>query len=853
MKLSWLATFLLLVSLAVVNCSDSEFSRVHRGFSSDEEDSVISGVDAGQDELEEAFHDVLYDESSSPSDKVAHNNIQQIGGNGARPLSCIDRDGDEVDWWFAYIEPGGEQYVYLSSYTVENQIDALPLDPNFLFNDELTSPLIKTIYHPDNQSDSSEVWLGWNDQLSDNKDAYGANIDPLKHAHAKGFYAINAVIDPEHELSATIGSYAILTSLPNFPQTRKDNKAGFGAAIKNRLPTIPNKIFESNLGTNGQHCLCLSFPRRKVQMRINKGVKEIPVNFNDPHVQFLNKYLKTFHPAIAGTNFDDSNESHFKWRRYFSVLNMPYPKAREYLDDSDLRRNLNAYNLDLIPSAIKYKEPAEDVFPLSKVPFHINANKHLEILKNVSRWGAAYASQNGCFDGTQDACLGSFYFSTTASQSPLHLQLFAKHGLVIMDLFDDWASLQVSQSQSGIKNHYTGQVVDRYGLLVQSWIDSSSMLPRKADKKIFDSDNKLVATVHIDNVSEIALPRSKGNPLKFTKRVDHSKWAVGFALDTFNNDSENQDKGLIHDYSAFNPLTFISDINRSHTQAKYSGKSQGRGGGILATGSINFWKMFLSFKPRTKQPKFSNHGKRKNRLLQCRLRAHTHSLGTLNSSASASLPLKEFRPITFKAFRLSNSEAQYPARASSFVSVLNEVSKFIQMTEFQSEHAAILAFKKLFQRLAVGKVRGSAKKAWDITNRIIRERGNHSCFLDWPKLFSLPKINLFRQIPALADSEPRIVKDKNGVLTAVSSFECEQVQKSRQSHNVSVQTDQAPVTEPTISKSQGTNTEGTVITFETIPDWIINNFAGINLDETDSVSDIESYYDLDEGEDESDF
>lgn len=135
-------------------------------------------------------------------------------------MSCLDGNGNEVDWWFLYKEPNGLRYLSFTSADLKNGRSAFhPLNSNILITDPKTSPVLKTIYHPMN-FDATEVWLGWNDQILGDLDAYGERISTFKHAHSKGFYAINATKDNishknnDNNVRATIGAYAIMTSLP---------------------------------------------------------------------------------------------------------------------------------------------------------------------------------------------------------------------------------------------------------------------------------------------------------------------------------------------------------------------------------------------------------------------------------------------------------------------------------------------------------------------------------------------------------------------------------------------------------------------------------------------------------------
>lgn len=735
-----LLIFLKLVA-ASISEGDDEFSINFKGQSSDDEDSVRSG-DLG---LEEALENVHFGvESSGIFQKRADSQLRVADQNGVKPLSCLDGNGKEVDWWFAYKEPNGKRYLYLSSVDVESSTTPakfLPLRSKYLINDPVTSPVLKTIYR--SRDDASEVWMGWNDQPSDNLDAYGARVCPVKHAHSKGFYAQNAILTSAKEV--VIGSYAILTSLPQFPQIAQGPYA-FGGAVKNKLPLNQSQIFGTNLDANGQHFMCLSFPRERVTLETAEAeILEVPIIFNSVRNNFLTKYLKTIHPAIVGTNFADQNVGQWIWRRYFSLLKYPYSAAHQFLTHPNPNQKLIAYSVPDLPS-FHYNRQASliFIFPLTTSQFHRNKKGEIEYASSSfsSRWDVRFAHQNGCTDGNQQTCLQSFTFNTTTLQSGLSAIFFAKHPMSILDLYDDWATLQVAEAQKYVENYYAGQNVDRYGLLVQSWIDTKTVLPRKSDKKIYDRDGKLIAKVHIDNVAHFHMPQgSHGSMRVDTSHKDHSKWAIGFALDTFNTDGSLED-----DEAIFNPLLFISDLNRATTQARLKGKNQGRGGGIVAISSSSLWHAFMDLSPRSYRQRFVTNGKNRTRQLQNRLRSHTSSF---ICNRFGDLPVVPLRKFTFKALRLSRKEAKKPVKAVKFVPVLNEISQFIKMAEFQPEHAAIAAFQRLFRNISEGKILEAARNAWDRTLQQLRSNSRNEIVsvADWPKLFAIPGVQFYREIP----------------------------------------------------------------------------------------------------------
>ena len=748
-------SILLIKNFDFIKCSDSEESIQTKNFdarSSDDEDSVTLGFEV--EDLDGAFANLKLNSSKPRSIPYELHPINQ--SPQSRPLSCLDGQGREVDWWFIYKEPNGLRYLYYSSLDEENgRANFHPLDRDFLINNPNNSPILKTIYHPSNLNES-EVWLGWNDQPNDGKDAYLSRVCGVKHAHSKGFYAQNAVSHSENGSQVTIGSYTIMTSLPRFPNILQNPKTTGSSSLKNKLPLNQANIFDANLSANAQHFMCLSFPQHKVEMEKNGNVFEVSLNDSNlpVHVKFLTKYLKTIHPAIVGTNFDDTKAEHFIWRKYFSLLRLPYPQASVYLDSKEPVVMLKAYSKPDLPSYAELNSPKTEtghvqqhVFPLSTTMFSVEAGNKITFTQNYmkSRWSCEFSSQNGCFTGEEQACLDSFSFTTTNKQSSMELQLFAKHGKTILDLYDDWATLQLSQSQQSFENSYTGQIIDRYGLLVQSWIDSKNCLPRKPDKKIFNENVRLVSKVNIDNLSSYFMPVNNGEHVKVTtSHKDHSKWALGFALDTLNDDGEIGDNN-----HSFMPLFFVSDLNRTDTQARLKDKNQGRGGGIISTRNVYLWLVMMNLSPRAQKQKFATKGKSRARQLQNRLRKLTNI--ELNSGAFRGLPLKPFKPAIFRALRLSKQESKQSVNAIPFVPFLNEISEFICHSVHQTEHAAIVAFRRLFHRFSAGLIKNSAEIVWKRTEKDIRalktENPEFSCLLEWSQLYNLPSLQIYRQTP----------------------------------------------------------------------------------------------------------
>jgi hypothetical protein len=825
-----------------IKCSGSDESGSEKDdtLSSDDEIIVNSGNNSDA-ELTEAINALNVDEKASFLQRQAHLNLQRTYSNGSRPLSCIDGSGREVDWWFLYKPQGSIQYIYYSSLDVQNDRNGFhPLNSNFLINDVNTSPVIRTIYHPGNSAESSEVWLGWNDQpesddkkAKNQKDAYDGNVSGVKHAHSKGFYAQNAVFDDNNPNTVTIGSYLMMTSLPRFPRVFRSANKLHGDAKRNVLPQNPADIFDSNLKSKAQHFFCMSLPRETVDLHEHHNVYVVPVDFSSAHVNFLRKYLKTIHPAIMGTNYSDHNPSHRLWLFYFSLFRYPTEKAIRHLSSSDLSEQVKAYSKANLPSFYNsiIPEKYQHVFPLTWSNFYVSTqgvvinNSH----RVFYRWEAQFSNQNGCITGDEEECLASFETYTTSFQSQIPLSFFAKHGLVHMDLYDDWAALHVAESQNNLDNHDNGIVVDKYGLLVQSWIDSRTELPRKPDKKIFDSDGKLMATVHIDNVSYYDLPVEQLDPIRaHSNHRDHSKWAIAFAI-TLN----TSDESLNVSENTFVPLVFVADLNRTFTQAQLKNSKQGRGGGAVATESINLWRTLIKLNPRAENPdRFANSTKSKARVLQNRLSQHIRSFRGISR-----LPLKPLRPVFVKSLGLSNKESKKPGlRSLDFVLFINELFEFAKKSENRPEHVLFLAFQKMFKAFAKGEVKGQAEESWRraLNQNESEENDGFSCLLEWSEIISLPSLHLHRQIPRdrefdddqylkrieLDNLAPYVIKDSKGHLVRGDSIDSLIAGLKNIPRHKEIQTDTVNAGTYTVSTTDNIKNDASTITedYKTIDD-----------------------------------
>ncbi len=97
----------------------------------------------------------------------------------AKPLGCLNGNGEFVDWWVIYKESNGLHYVYMDSTLSAPR----GLDKYLKIDDSRTSPIIKTIkstgFHLDGNFPPHTAYMAWNDQPSKNYSV------PKKYAHAK--------------------------------------------------------------------------------------------------------------------------------------------------------------------------------------------------------------------------------------------------------------------------------------------------------------------------------------------------------------------------------------------------------------------------------------------------------------------------------------------------------------------------------------------------------------------------------------------------------------------------------------------------------------------------------------------
>ena len=710
-----------------VKCSDSE-SDYHT------EDESPRTEDESVKKLTEALHNETFFEYFPQAAPGAAYRAPPAAFERTSPLSCRDPEGKGVDWWFIYKEQQGTRFLYYSSDHVKKNINATPLADNCHITNYYTSPLLRTMYQNYGIDDSS-VWLAWNDQTGDSKDAYGRTIKGDVHAHAKGFYAVKAVAASERFDQASISSYAIMHSLPNFPNIPMQQE--LNGIHKHTLPP-PDSVFHSNITKFAQHFMCVSFQRATVPYQNGEIVYDATSEAQPSHVFFLQKYLRTIHPAIVGTNFNDSDTKFAFWRQYFSFFRMPFRQAYTYLAVN----SLDGFSSNDLP-AQSSNGPEQNLFPLPVAPFLLKSGK--PAVKKESRWGAKFSAQNGCVSGSEKACFAEAVISSTAFQDQITFKLFAKHGASKIDLYDDWAALQLSELQTCFKRDYSKQIPPQHAMLVQTWKDSWT-LPKKPGKKIYAQDGELMASVHINNVGSVTLPVTSvaipgtmsvyqtGSKSIDTFSEDHSKWLLGFTIDSFNGDLPAH-----RDEAKFIPMFCIGDLNRTHKQASLKDNDEGRGGGLACTTNRNLWRVMISLNPKASRPKFANSGKAEALQIQNRLRPHCAS--AFHSSAYDRIKLTPFRDHFFRLLRIATDPLK-TNKSVDFVSFLSEMSQFLVRARNNAEKQVFYAFQKFYHRVARGKVRGAAEHVW---SRIPSTRNLTEALV--PILRRLPALVLDRHEP----------------------------------------------------------------------------------------------------------
>ncbi len=728
----------------VSKCSDAESDYV-----TDDNDSVDNSTLSSEPEVEEQTMEslvkALEDENFFKRPPQYHASGPSAPAAEFSPsthLSCRDPDGNAVDWWFIYKEDNsspagplnakGTRFLYYSSAHVKQNIpNPTPLRDDKHITDYRTSPLLQTIY----QNYEHSVWLAWNDQTKDGLDAYGNMINGIKHAHSKGFFAIKALFEDNRQDKVNISSYAIMHSLPNFPNIPMQPKNN--GIYKHFLPHPPD-IFGTNIDDNAQNFMCFNFERAKVPYSNGEVVYNASNEAQPSHVLFLQKYLKTIHPAIVGTNFDDFDPNFAHWRQYFSFFKMPFNQAHAYFAKSvPFSYRYQAYSAHDLPSALR-TGPESNLFPLSKTSFFQNgyyyqpckicgqasqSSSSNQIFQckvcSMSRWDAAYSSKNGCVppktetDHMDSSCFAEAVITSTAYQDQITFKIFAKHGASCIDLYDDWAALQLAELQTHFKRDYSKQIPPKHAMLVQTWQDPGT-LPKKQSKKIYDKDGNVMATVHINNVGSVTLPVEQfsypGARIARSKTItsykrDHSKWLLGFTIDSFNGDVPAH-----LNEAQFIPMLCFGDLNRTKTQAKLKDKKQGRGGGLACTTHRGLWGVLASLQPTATLPKFANSKKEKALAIQNRLRGHCSS--SFNSSAHDRIKLDSLRSPFFSLLRLRKDSLK-TNQSVDFVSFLSEMSQFLVRARDNAEKTVFYAFQKFYHRVARGKVNGAAKRVWE--------------------------------------------------------------------------------------------------------------------------------------------
>lgn len=704
-------------------CSDTGYAYVSDDEESDDSKSILHPVGKEKkdpvDELTDAFKNAEFFKPVQPKAPSMAGTPSPLPTNPfqmSSPLSCRDMNGDGVDWWFIYKENNGSRYLYYSSAHVMRG-DSQPqyLLDGYLVTDYHKSPLLRTIYQNYNIDDKS-IWFAWNDQSADGLDAFGGKIDNVKHAHAKGFFSIKATTNAQNQNEVDLSSYAILHSLPRFPNIPQTREAWLDQEpkiFKRFLPLDPSQIFASNVADNAQHFMCISLQHSKAPY-VNNEIQYDPSSPTQPaHVHFLQKYLRTIHPAIVATNFDDRNSSLFFWRQYFSLFRLQFSEAHRYFEPSvPLHHRWHAYSINDLPSE-QPTGPERILFPLSDT--RLLANGRLSASARQSRWSALCASKNGCKTGDEEACLAEAVITSTGFQDQITIKLLAKHGLSLIDMYDDWATLQLSELQTRFKRNYSDQVPPRHGMLVQTWQDSGT-LPKKPSKKIYNEQGYTMATVHIDNVGTVTFPYWNYTSFGYnysTKRIegekkDHSKWLIGFTLDSFNGDLPAH-----HDRAKFVPLFCVGDLNRTKTQTQLSGKSQGRGGGLFCTTHRALWKVMIDLKP-SAAVKSRNNLKSEAVMVQNRLRRLCAT--PFVNHQDDPIHLAPFRNGFFKFLRIKKDSSN-ENKSVDFVTFLSELSDFLVRARNETEKKVFYAFEQFYKLASVGKISGAAEWVWETISR----------------------------------------------------------------------------------------------------------------------------------------
>lgn len=753
MKVSWL----LILFLGQIVCSRSKA----KASASSDEDSDSSEVGYHSDDGDyaaDATED--NDDTNSLTDAFKKSHLYELFGNPARQrnmartceptefeedsnLACRDAEGRAVDWWFLYKEAGGERYLSYSSYDAsQGRTEFAKLRNDFTIRNPKNSPLLLTLYQNYEVEDDS-VWFAWNDDSNDGEDAYGQKIDGTKHAHAKGFFAIKSV--PMRNDNAYVSSYAILHSLPRFPVIPK-GQAFWNGVMKHTFPNDPTNIFDTNYNDKAQHFMCVSFQDAEMKVENNEIkytniLADGEVNDNHPsYAFFLQKYLRTIHPAIIGTNFDDTNMKFAIWRQYFSLYSRTFGAAYAYLLNDSTAVQRQAYSeADLPYNGSDYH--FNRLFPLSGSRHLLNGGY---FANPVSVWAAAYSARNGCVTGGEDSCFGEAVITTTNYQFQSSFKLFAKHGASRIDIYDDWATLQLSEIQTNFAKTYPKQLPPKHGMLVQTWLDKGA-LPKKPSKKIYDNNGRVVSSVHIDNVGHLEMKVADGSVKELkTKDLDHSKWLLGFSLDSFNGDdraNENTPK--------FMPLFCVGDLNRTNTQAQLKGKNQGRGGGLMCTTNRALWTVMTTLKPQATRPKYANSNKQRAMALQKRLRPYTTS--PFQNTYFDKISLNPYRKRLFQFLRISPDPLNNN-KAVDFVSFLNELHQFLIRSRMAAERTVFFAFERFFESVAKGSILGAAKRIWD---RVPDEKEIPEEFV--PILRRLPSVVLARHEPQKGEKDDMVV------------------------------------------------------------------------------------------------
>ena len=660
-----------------------------------------------------------------------------------------------------YKEPGGLRYAFYSSKDGNVRATKLqPLRKQFRINSP-NSPLLQTIYQVQSQkADPETVWLAWNDQPEQDSDAFGQPVT-ASHGHAKGFAAVRAHRNAQKG-NAKVSSFIIQTSLPKFPRLPRSGKSSTSTRYR-QLPSQPWDVFSSNAVENAQHFLCLS-PSvvRKVDVDQDgeygqEWLKES--DFGSGTVfGFLNKYLTTIHPGIVGTNFDE--QVHASWRRFFSAYIKPIAKMTEKQLGS--RRRYDAKLLPRTTSSRATVHPypsRKRIFCLSGPTYEYDAESKTVSNTNIakSQWTGTLHRHHGCDEGNESECIVFGKLNTTAHDSikPIEWSYFAKNGARLLHMYDDFAALFLVKAQRGLP--YTAspkQLQAHYVLLVQHWMDAKT-LENNFNRQIYDTSTSVEALVDIVNIDGIGhMPKANSKSRSFqSQSTDHSKWTIGFALDSINGLEPMLTDGAKGDPSTghrqFLPYFAAGDLNRTASQRQLKGKSHGRSGGLIGTLEIpTLCVAMLNLQPQISS--YVAHDEiRRDRKLQSKLEG-TIPVASKHYTGSETLPVKDYRNRLLDILNRPSEINRTLTDPIPFDVLLQELRQFVYLSHMQEERIAFTAFKYFIQNIVQksgSKRINAAQRAWTIANTLKPALNVAEDSVDHVQ--TLPELRITRSISSL--------------------------------------------------------------------------------------------------------